>query len=541
VQRRGSPRLQGPVHSYLREGVERFGFNRAVDVIIALLHTSVLLFTAGFLDFLFNLNTVVARIILGLVVTVLAAYLILTTSPVIYSDCPYSTPLSPVIQVCVEAFARGRDPSQTIYIMKLILGRYCSAGAVVRGLSSNITLGAVANMRFQHAARKSRGIAGHVFQQMFSSLDDNDEIYEMLLTLPAYVSSLSRVGFDQKMEILPLMEDGNRNSLGKLLGSFHSQVNPDLILTPHHVQQLTQVMLLANATGVRYGRLDITVEPVSTPTATACLSNDAVSWYSLSMDTNPTVSFVSLCLLSSLYLVVRESCAIDEANMDGRPIAWLPDSPHRQWFTDDCLLSALKPLPPPYRNVYRLLFFIRQILHYCALPDMPAPSLQYIWSPILQGLHNLTFEADLRMLPDNARATIWRTIAVVGREDLLPHSARGGLPADASRLFEEYPVLGGTLRSVIATVLAPGGMVDASSMDQRVVAFPLATLPLRPLTVRAVSRHRLASTPTITLDAEYHLERKANSGALEFNERPDASIAEAPAESEHASTGVVPV
>ncbi|KAI0027024.1 hypothetical protein K488DRAFT_63256, partial [Vararia minispora EC-137] len=60
AQRRGPPRIRGPVHSYLRVGIERFSFNHAVDAIITLLHVSVLLFAAGFLVFLFDLNDIVA-------------------------------------------------------------------------------------------------------------------------------------------------------------------------------------------------------------------------------------------------------------------------------------------------------------------------------------------------------------------------------------------------------------------------------------------------------------------------------------------------
>jgi hypothetical protein len=532
VQRRGPPRLRGPVHSYLRDGVERFGFNRAVDVIIALLHVSVSLFTAGFLVFLFNLNLIVARTVLGLAITVLAAYLTLTAVPVIHPDCPYSTPLSPVIRICVESFSRGaRHAVHIIWIWTpsgAVLGRRSRRAIDVFNFYSECSRQYALSACHR---KKSRQRPGHVFQQMFSSLDENDEIYEMLLTLPAYVASLWRIGFDQKSEVLPLMQKGNRDSLETLLVSFHSQANPDLVLTPYHIQQLTQLMLLANAAGARYGTLDITVEPVSAPMVTACLSNNAVSWYSLVLDRNTTVSFISLCLLSSLYFVVRESCAIDEARMNGKPLIWLPDSPYRDWFTDDCLLSALKPLPPSYQNVYRLLFFIRQILHYRTLSDTPIPSLEHIWSPILQGLHNLAFEADLRALPDDARAAIWRTISIVGREDILPLYARGALPADAPRLdytavFGEYPILGGTLRSVVAAILAPGETVDFEEMAWHLTPSTSAmSLPL-PYHARTASHDRLASVTALALETENDDMRNIDDEALELDERRDVPVSE---------------
>ncbi|KAI0026810.1 hypothetical protein K488DRAFT_7144, partial [Vararia minispora EC-137] len=67
AQRRGSPRLRGPVHSYLRAGIERFGFSYAVDAIVALLHISVSLFAAGFLVFLLDVNDLVARTLLAII------------------------------------------------------------------------------------------------------------------------------------------------------------------------------------------------------------------------------------------------------------------------------------------------------------------------------------------------------------------------------------------------------------------------------------------------------------------------------------------
>ncbi|KAI0030271.1 hypothetical protein K488DRAFT_54601, partial [Vararia minispora EC-137] len=91
-QRRGPPCIRGPVHSYLRVGIERFGFNHAVDAIIALLHVSVCLFAAGFLVFLFDLNNLVARIFLALVIAFGAVYMIIAMLPVLFPDCPFSTP-----------------------------------------------------------------------------------------------------------------------------------------------------------------------------------------------------------------------------------------------------------------------------------------------------------------------------------------------------------------------------------------------------------------------------------------------------------------
>ncbi|KAI0031313.1 hypothetical protein K488DRAFT_35304, partial [Vararia minispora EC-137] len=92
VQRRGSPRKCGPVRTYLRSGVERFGMNSAVDMIISLLHIAVTLFVAGLLDFLFSINTTVAYALLAAILAVCLVYSVLSVLPVFFLECPFGTP-----------------------------------------------------------------------------------------------------------------------------------------------------------------------------------------------------------------------------------------------------------------------------------------------------------------------------------------------------------------------------------------------------------------------------------------------------------------
>ncbi|KAI0026333.1 hypothetical protein K488DRAFT_92827 [Vararia minispora EC-137] len=102
AQRRGSPCIRGPVHSYLRAGIERFGFNHAVDAIIALLHASVCLFAAGFLVFLLDLNDLVARTLFATVIVFGMVYMVMTMLPVFFPDCPFSTPLTLLFRILLR-------------------------------------------------------------------------------------------------------------------------------------------------------------------------------------------------------------------------------------------------------------------------------------------------------------------------------------------------------------------------------------------------------------------------------------------------------
>ncbi|KAI0031167.1 hypothetical protein K488DRAFT_71604 [Vararia minispora EC-137] len=91
---------------------ERFGFNNAVDAIITLLHVSVSLFAAGFLVFVLDLNDLVARTLLAIVITFGVIYMIMTMLPVVFPDCPFSTPLTLLVRVVLK-YPAMRNTSQT--------------------------------------------------------------------------------------------------------------------------------------------------------------------------------------------------------------------------------------------------------------------------------------------------------------------------------------------------------------------------------------------------------------------------------------------
>ncbi|KAI0027396.1 hypothetical protein K488DRAFT_61659, partial [Vararia minispora EC-137] len=98
-QPRGSPRKRGPIHAYLRVGIERFGLADAVDMIVTLLHVSVFLFLAGLLDYSFTIHSTIAHSLLGAVLTGGLVYITLTIFPVLFIDCPYKTPATPIIRL----------------------------------------------------------------------------------------------------------------------------------------------------------------------------------------------------------------------------------------------------------------------------------------------------------------------------------------------------------------------------------------------------------------------------------------------------------
>ncbi|KAF8268150.1 hypothetical protein EI94DRAFT_1700478 [Lactarius quietus] len=90
----GAPRKQARIRAYMFEGVTIFRMSQAVEAMPLLLHTSVFLFFAGLIEFLFTINNAVARYTLSCVVFFASIYAILTLLSNFSINCPYRTPLS---------------------------------------------------------------------------------------------------------------------------------------------------------------------------------------------------------------------------------------------------------------------------------------------------------------------------------------------------------------------------------------------------------------------------------------------------------------
>ncbi|KAN0134569.1 hypothetical protein V8E53_007715 [Lactarius tabidus] len=94
AQRRGAPIMRLLIRAYILKEVEKFGMSQAVEAMPLILHTSVFLFFAGLIDYLFPINAVVAYSALGCVVAFAFTYAILTLLPNMRLNSPYRTPLS---------------------------------------------------------------------------------------------------------------------------------------------------------------------------------------------------------------------------------------------------------------------------------------------------------------------------------------------------------------------------------------------------------------------------------------------------------------
>jgi hypothetical protein len=468
TQRRGAPRSRGPIHAYLRVGIDRFGFNYVVDAIITILHISVSLFLAGLLVFLFSLNSTVANTALAIMSTLLLGYLMLTFLPLLTHDCPYRTPLTPVFRPPHKVMLAGA--LRILHLTSPVeLYLYSPAKNVWNATYHYLLRAGKGRQHILALCSQAEPLAKallrptYVLQQMASSLDENDEIYEYISSVPSYLSHLQWVDSDLEKSV---PRDKFHPVIDKLLSSFDSRRNPAFTLTPIKTDQIVQLCSMAihssserKDTGFilpSNGKYPVTKVTVSQPV----MDQEAAGhWYELVDDTsNPVVSFLAFCVSSSLFildlgsLTSRSLNTIDNLNaFREKSFFWTI------WVQGDPLLKSLKQSPRSHKDIYRLLLFIRAVLHHATLPENPVSAHESIWLPILDDFRNRVVKLDYpHSFPDDALVVVWRVLSLIGRDDLLPCGA-AGLPAGTPRLdyasvFEQYPVLGGTLRSLVSTV-----------------------------------------------------------------------------------------
>jgi hypothetical protein len=134
-----APQKRALLRAFFSHGLEKFALVKAVELLLALLHVSVLLFFIGLVDFLLHINHTVAYVMLTWVVIGLLTYFILTIMPLLFPNSPYQTPLSSLCWFVVEATAllvlwlRLRS-WQDIYVRRTKIGR-----GMVRALESKAT------------------------------------------------------------------------------------------------------------------------------------------------------------------------------------------------------------------------------------------------------------------------------------------------------------------------------------------------------------------------------------------------------------------
>ncbi|KAH8991184.1 hypothetical protein EDB92DRAFT_1798420 [Lactarius akahatsu] len=102
VQRKYAPLHHARIHEFFSGGARRFGISEFAEVLPLLLLLSVFLFFAGLVVFAFRSNHTVAYFTVAIVGICALSYTAFTLMPLFFYDCPYHTPLTPIIRFSAQ-------------------------------------------------------------------------------------------------------------------------------------------------------------------------------------------------------------------------------------------------------------------------------------------------------------------------------------------------------------------------------------------------------------------------------------------------------
>ncbi|KAJ7109776.1 hypothetical protein C8R44DRAFT_712229 [Mycena epipterygia] len=180
TESRPSLHKQARISAYLHRGLRRFQMNTVVEAIPTLLHVSLLLFFAGLVEFLRPINAIISNLMLGMLLFCGSLYTLVTFLPILYSNCPYHTPLSSPWWRVLRAFG--------------VVGRRDYGGSTIPTFES------MAEVREADATEISHDRDERDFEAMrwaLSTLREDSELEPFLGYIPQLVS-----GFDYSAKLL---------------------------------------------------------------------------------------------------------------------------------------------------------------------------------------------------------------------------------------------------------------------------------------------------------------------------------------------------
>ena len=95
---RAAPHTRGRVRTYLLQGVKVFQMRRFLNGIHVLLHISFFLFFGAISGFFYDVDHRFGTVTFSALVTSIILYMLLSISPLIFSNSPYNTPMTPPLR-----------------------------------------------------------------------------------------------------------------------------------------------------------------------------------------------------------------------------------------------------------------------------------------------------------------------------------------------------------------------------------------------------------------------------------------------------------
>ena len=184
---RCSPEKRARMRAYFANGVDKFHVSWAVETLPTLVHLSLLMFFAGLLVFLFNINHTVFTIIVCWVALTSVAYICITLMPIFWHDSPYYAPLSSTILSIYAAIPYAVFTLLLHFATRCDLGfgdymRYFNPWARYRDLF----FGGIEKAAETTASRVSPEIDGRVLEWTVDTLNEDDELEQFLGIIPGF-------------------------------------------------------------------------------------------------------------------------------------------------------------------------------------------------------------------------------------------------------------------------------------------------------------------------------------------------------------------
>ena len=184
---RAAPHECGRVRTYLHQGLNRFQMRRFMYGTYVLLHLSLFLFFWAISDFFYTIHTSIGAISRYCLVAAVVAYVALSISPLIFSNSPYNTPLTPPLRasgilllygfrIALWSLQRLRDSSKSLtseqrqYFKRLRFDR--------------------AHLYLFEASKRVGDLERYAMEWLFEKNDFSDQDMDKFLeALPGYMSS----------------------------------------------------------------------------------------------------------------------------------------------------------------------------------------------------------------------------------------------------------------------------------------------------------------------------------------------------------------
>ena len=217
-----------------------------VESIPTVLHVAVLLFILGLIQFLFSVNLVVARAVLGIFLLLVLLYFGMTILPNIWAECPYRTPFSMLIRYAVIW------PMKLISAILLKIFRATSYDSLLRkwslvglnrlrAITPEYNLAVSRERRARHlSSEASKRRIDKELRWALNSLITDSELEHFVAGLPTLLSvsadkSGSQVVSDAMISIL-LDHDGFASRITRLL---HTCIPPTILSDDSRIKRTT--------------------------------------------------------------------------------------------------------------------------------------------------------------------------------------------------------------------------------------------------------------------------------------------------------------